>query len=193
MLKNKLKEKNIILASASPRRRELLSGLDFDFKIEVREVDETPPENLKGAEITDFIVKKKASAFDDLKDNDILITSDTLVLLDDEILGKPKNEEEAKRMLKKISGKKHQVITSVCLTTNQNQQTIHDSTDVYFRELSDKEIDYYVDSYQPFDKAGSYGIQEWIGFIGVEKIDGCFFNVMGLPLRLVYDVLNNQF
>lgn len=193
MLKNKLKEKNIILASASPRRRELLSGLDFDFKIEVREVDETPPENLKGAEITDFIVRKKASAFDDLKDNDILITSDTLVLLDDEILGKPKNEEEAKRMLKKISGKKHQVITSVCLTTNQNQQTIHDSTDVYFRELSDKEIDYYVDSYQPFDKAGSYGIQEWIGFIGVEKIDGCFFNVMGLPLRLVYDVLNNHF
>lgn len=193
MLKNKLKEKNIILASASPRRRELLSGLDFDFKIEVREVDETPPENLKGAEITDFIVKKKASAFDDLKDNDILITSDTLVLLDDEILGKPKNEEEAKRMLKKISGKKHQVITSVCLTTNQNQQTIHDSTDVYFRELSDKEIDYYVDSYQPFDKAGSYGIQEWIGFIGVEKIDGCFFNVMGLPLRLVYDVLINHF
>lgn len=193
MLKNKLKEKNIILASASPRRRELLSGLDFDFKIEVREVDETPPENLKGAEITDFIVRKKASAFDDLKDNDILITSDTLVLLDDEILGKPKNEEEAKRMLKKISGKKHQVITSVCLTTNQNQQTIHDSTDVYFRELSDKEIDYYVDSYQPFDKAGSYGIQEWIGFIGVEKIDGCFFNVMGLPLRLVYDVLINHF
>lgn len=193
MLKNKLKEKNIILASASPRRRELLSGLDFDFKIEVREVDETPPENLKGAEITDFIVKKKASAFDDLKDNDILITSDTLVLLDDEILGKPKNEEEAKRMLKKISGKKHQVITSVCFTTNQNQQTIHDSTDVYFRELSDKEIDYYVASYQPFDKAGSYGIQEWIGFIGVEKIDGCFFNVMGLPLRLVYDVLNNHF
>lgn len=193
MLKNKLKEKNIILASASPRRRELLSGLDFDFKIEVREVDETPPENLKGAEITDFIVKKKASAFDDLKDNDILITSDTLVLLDDEILGKPKNEEEAKRMLKKISGKKHQVITSVCFTTNQNQQTIHDSTDVYFRELSDKEIDYYVASYQPFNKAGSYGIQEWIGFIGVEKIDGCFFNVMGLPLRLVYDVLNNHF
>lgn len=193
MFKNKLKEKNIILASASPRRRELLSGLDFDFKIEVREVDETPPENLKGAEITDFIVKKKASAFDDLKDNDILITSDTLVLLDDEILGKPKNEEEAKRMLKKISGKKHQVITSVCFTTNQNQQTIHDSTDVYFRELSDKEIDYYVASYQPFDKAGSYGIQEWIGFIGVEKIDGCFFNVMGLPLRLVYDVLNNHF
>src|SRR5690606_40998788 len=101
--------------------------------------------------------------------------------------------EEAKRMLKKISGKKHQVITSVCFTTNQNQQTIHDSTDVYFRELSDKEIDYYVASYQPFDKAGSYGIQEWIGFIGVEKIDGCFFNVMGLPLRLVYDVLNNHF
>lgn len=191
MLREKLKNHKIILASGSPRRQAFFKELDLDFTMEVRKIDETFPSNLKCTEITDYISKLKASAFTDLKQNEILITSDTIVLLNDEAIGKPKDIKDAKEMLRKLSGQMHEVITSVCFTSKEFQKTVNDVTKVWFRTLSEEEIDYYIKTYQPFDKAGSYGIQEWIGYIGIEKIEGCYFNVMGLPIRLVYKTLND--
>lgn len=191
MLREKLKNYKIILASGSPRRQAFFKELDIDFEIEVKKIDETFPSNLMRSEITDYISQQKASAFTNLQKNDLLITSDTIVLLEDEAIGKPKDFEDAREMLRKLSGKMHEVITSVCFTSNGFQKTVNDVTKVWFKNLSEEEIDYYIKTYQPFDKAGSYGIQEWIGYIGIEKIEGCYFNVMGLPIRLVYKTLND--
>lgn len=193
MLNDLLKDYNIILASGSPRRQEFFKSLHIDFVVDVRKVNEMYPKHFKAAEITDHIAELKAAAFSDLQENDILITSDTVVWIDQTALEKPTDFDEAFAMLKKLSGRMHEVITSVCFTSKNYQKTVHDTTKVWFKELTDAEIEHYIKTYKPFDKAGSYGIQEWIGYIGVEKIEGCYFNVMGLPTRLVYKVLSSEF
>ncbi|WP_347374537.1 Maf-like protein [Aequorivita sp. Q41] len=189
MLRDKLKNYKIILASASPRRHAFFKELDIDFSIQVKEVEETYNKNLKRTEITDFLSQLKAAVFTELQQNDILITSDTIVWKAKKALGKPKNSDEARQMLQSLSGQMHEVITSVCFTSKEFQKTKNDVTKVWFKKLSKEEITYYIETYKPFDKAGSYGIQEWIGYIGIEKIEGCYFNVMGLPTRLVYKTL----
>ncbi|WP_271424927.1 Maf family nucleotide pyrophosphatase [Aequorivita sinensis] len=189
MLKEKLKNYNIILASGSPRRQAFFKDLDVDYSIQVKEVDEKYNSGLNREEITDFLSQLKASVFKSLETNDILITSDTIVWKENSALGKPKDSREAKEMLKSLSGKFHEVITSVCFTSKEFQIMVNDTTKVWFKTLTEEEIDYYIKTYKPFDKAGSYGIQEWIGYIGIEKIEGCYFNVMGLPTRLVYKTL----
>jgi len=187
MLENLLKYK-IILASNSPRRQELLAGLDIDFEVRIiPDIEEAYPESLRGEEIPVYIAKKKALAYQKfLKENTLLITADTIVLLDGNVYGKPKNAREAKEMLQILSGQTHEVITGVCLTGLTKQQTFFVSSKVKFAELQEDEIDYYVKKYSPFDKAGAYGVQEWIGYIGVEKLEGSFYNVMGLPVRALY-------
>lgn len=190
MLKEQLKNHNIILASGSPRRQKFFKELDLDFSIQVKAVNEVYDLKLKREEITDYLSKLKASVFKDLKKQDVLITSDTIVWKDGNALEKPKNAEQAKQMLQELSGQMHEVITSVCFTSKEFQHTENDCTKVWFKELSEEEIEYYIKNYQPFDKAGSYGIQEWIGYIGINKIEGCYFNVMGLPTRLVYKTLS---
>ncbi len=190
MLKEKLKNYKIILASASPRRQEFFKDLNLDFEIQIKKIEEIYPSALKASQITDYLSQLKASAFTDLKENDVLITSDTIVWCNEKALGKPKNYEEAQEMLQSLSGAIHEVITSVCFTSNTFQKTVHDVTKVWFKILSHEEIEYYIKTYKPYDKAGGYGIQEWIGYIGVEKIEGCYFNVMGLPVRLVYKTLS---
>lgn len=190
MLKEKLKNYNIILASGSPRRQGFFKELDLDYTIQVKEVDEDYDSHLKHAEITDYLAQLKASVFTELKSNDVLITSDTIVWKDQKALGKPQNFEEAKQMLQNLSGAPHKVITSVCFTSKEFQITVNDTTKVWFKILSEEEIEYYLKTYKPYDKAGGYGIQEWIGYIGIEKIEGCYFNVMGLPTRLVYKTLS---
>lgn len=190
MLRDKLKNYNVILASASPRRQAFMKELNLDFSIEVRKIEEEYPEELAGAAITDYLAQLKASVFTDLKENDILITSDTIVWHKNTALGKPKDFQEAKQMLQNLSGDMHEVITSICFTGKNFQKTVNDTTKVWFKELSEQEIEYYINTYKPFDKAGGYGIQEWIGYIGIEKIEGCYFNVVGLPIRHVYKILN---
>lgn len=182
---------NIILASNSPRRKELLSGLDLHYKVKtLPDVDESYPENLKGKEIPIYIAKEKAEAYQSyIKDDTLLITADTIVLLDGQVYGKPVDLEDAKRMLHKLSGKTHQVITGVCITTKQKQHTFGVTSEVRFAKLEDSEIDYYVDKYKPTDKAGAYGIQEWIGYVAVEYISGSYFNIMGLPVQRLYQEL----
>ena len=189
MLREKLSNYNIILASGSPRRQQFLRDLDIPFTIQLKEVDEIYPQHLQSNEITEYLADLKANAFSELNENDLLITSDTIVWLDNKALGKPKDSEDAFDMLSQLSGKKHQVITSVSIKGKNFQKMISDTTDVYFKELSTEEIDYYINTYQPFDKAGSYGIQEWIGFIGIERIKGSYFNVMGLPVQKLYKEL----
>jgi len=190
MLREKLHYHNIILASGSPRRQAFFKELDLDFTIQVKEVEEIYSDKLNHSNITDYLSQLKASVFTDLNENDILITSDTIVWLNGKALGKPKDYEDAKQMLQDLSGEMHEVITSVCFTSKEFQITVNDVTRVWFKNLSEEEIDYYIKNYKPFDKAGSYGIQEWIGYIGIEKIEGCYFNVMGLPTRLVYKTLS---
>lgn len=179
---------HIILASNSPRRRELLSGLGLDYEVRTLSgIDESYPETLQGEEIPVYISSKKASAYlDTLKDNELLITADTIVWLDGRVLGKPADEEEACRMLRDLSGRTHQVITGVTLATTTFQRSFASVSQVTFATLSEEEIKYYVSHYRPMDKAGSYGVQEWIGFIGVERIEGSYFNVMGLPVQRLY-------
>ena len=189
MLNNILEDRNLILASGSPRRQNFFKQLGVNFTINVRAIDEVYPPHLKGSDITDFLARLKASAFSNLAEKDILVTSDTIVWLQGKAIGKPKSPEDAHRMLRELSGKKHQVYTSVCFTTSRTQEVVNDCTDVWFRELTDEEIAYYIKTHEPFDKAGSYGIQDWLGYIGIEKIEGCFFNVMGLPTRKVYEAL----
>lgn len=182
--------KNIILASKSPRRQNLLKELGFDFEIKTKEIEEIYPPELKRENVALFLSELKALAFvDDLKENDLIITSDTIVCLGNEIIGKPKGRDDAIEMLGKLSGNKHEVITAVTLLSKEKQHTFYEETEVYFKPLTIPEIEYYVDNYQPFDKAGSYGIQEWIGYIGIEKIIGSYFNVMGLPVKRVYEEL----
>lgn len=189
MLSEKLKHKNIILASGSPRRQELFKELGLDFSIQVKAVKEVYPSTLKGTEITNYLAELKAAAFTDLAENDIVITSDTIVWLNNKAIEKPKDKQQAIEMLQELSGTGHQVITSICIKTLTSQLVFYDVTMVYFKPLSMEEITYYVDKYQPFDKAGAYGIQEWIGFIGVNKIEGSYFNVMGLPVHKLYEEL----
>ncbi len=193
-LAEKLKGHKLILASKSPRRQQLLKGLDIDFEVRTKDVDESYPSSLKDEEIPEYLANKKAAAFkDELKDNDILITCDTIVSLNGEVLEKPSDYDHAFEMLSKLSGKMHTVYTGVYITTTASQIAFTDKTEVYFKQLTKEEIDYYITQYKPFDKAGSYGIQEWWGYVAIEKINGDFFNVMGLPLRLVYEKLNHTF
>ncbi|GGK45764.1 MULTISPECIES: Maf family nucleotide pyrophosphatase [Flavobacteriaceae] len=190
MLQKKFNKKNIILASASPRRHELFKELGVNFSIKVKEVEETYNVELKEDEITNYLCKLKADAFtNEILENDIIITADTIVWHNNKALEKPKNAEDAIIMLKELSGKKHKVFSSFCVKTYKSEHIISDVTIVSFKELSQKEIEYYVENYQPFDKAGAYGIQEWIGLIGVTLIEGSYFNVMGLPVHKLYEEL----
>lgn len=189
MLQEKLANYNIILASGSPRRQQFFKDLDIPFTIQLKEVDEIYPKELNGLEITDYLADLKSKAFTDLKENDLLITSDTIVWLENKALGKPANAQEAFHMLKKLSGKQHQVMTSISIKSLNFQVITNDTTNVYFKELSDEEIHYYIKTYKPFDKAGAYGIQEWIGFIAIEKLEGSYFNVVGLPVHKLYKEL----
>ena len=190
MLEN-LNKYKIILASNSPRRKELLSGLGVDYEVKtLPDVDESYPDGLSGEEIAKHIARGKAEAYRLLiQADELVITADTIVWLDGTVMGKPKDEEEAKDMLLRLSGKTHQVITGVCLTTASMQKTFATVTDVTFAILTDEEVDYYVTRFQPMDKAGSYGVQEWIGFVGVENLSGSYFNVMGLPIQRLYTEL----
>ena len=190
MLEN-LDKYKIILASNSPRRKELLSGLGINYEVKTLPgIEEAYPDTLKEEEIPLYIAKEKADAYRDaMQPDELIITADTIVWLDGIVMGKPKDEEDARQMLRNLSGKTHQVITGVCLTTAASQNSFSTVTDVTFAELSDAEIDYYIRTYKPMDKAGSYGIQEWIGFIGVQKISGSYFNVMGLPVQRLYTEL----
>jgi len=189
MLKEKLKNYNLILASGSPRRQQFFKELDLDFTINTKPVDEIFSENLQGSEITDYLSQLKASVFTDLAKNDILVTSDTIVWFQGKALNKPQNRDEAFEMINGLSGNTHEVITSVSFTTVDNQVTINDVTKVTFKKLTKEEIDYYIDNFQPYDKAGAYGIQEWFGYIAVTHLDGSYFNVMGMPLHKVYKTL----
>ena len=190
MLEN-LNKYRIVLASNSPRRKELLSGLGIQYEVKtLPDIDESYPEGLDGMEIPAFIARSKADAYRSVMQADeLIITADTIVWLDGKVMGKPRDAEEAREMLRALSGQTHQVITGVCLTTPTYQKAFATLTDVTFATLSEEEITYYVDRYSPMDKAGSYGIQEWIGFIGVESISGSYFNVMGLPIQRLYTEL----
>ena len=181
---------HIILASGSPRRQELLRSLGLDFEVRLRPVVEEYPNKLRHFEISDYLAQIKSIPFEqDLKENELLITSDTIVWHKGKALGKPRTNEEAHQMLQRRSADSHEVITSVCFKTTTVQKTINSITKVTFKALSDQEIDYYIQNFEPFDKAGAYGIQDWIGQIGITKIEGSYFNVMGLPLHDVYETL----
>ena len=184
---------NIILGSQSPRRQELLHGLDVNFTVNViAGLEENYPATLQGEEIPMFLAQQKADAYrNTLTPQDMLITADTIVWLDGVVYGKPKDEADAKKMLRALSGKTHDVITGVCVTTTERQETFAAISKVTFASFSDDEINYYIEKYRPMDKAGSYGVQEWIGYIGVERIDGSFYNVMGLPVQRLYTLLKN--
>lgn len=185
-----LKKHNLILASKSPRRQYLMKELGLDFEVHTKEVDESFPENLKAQEIPLYLCQKKADAFDEeLTDNTIVITADTIVWIDNQVLNKPENFDDAVRMLKLLSGKRHEVYTGICLRSKRKTKTFYALTSVYFKELSQEEIEYYINNFNPYDKAGAYGAQEWIGYIAVEKIEGSYFNVMGLPVRELYEEL----
>ena len=190
---NLLPHYKIILASNSPRRKELLAGLDVDFEVRVlKGIDESYPADLPTKQIAQYISQKKAAAYrNTIAHDELVITADTIVVLGDEVMGKPKDEADACRMLRELSGKTHQVITGVTLTTIEKQHSFSVETDVTFKEFSEEEIVYYVKKYQPMDKAGSYGIQEWIGYVGVTSLQGSYFNVMGLPVQRIYEALKN--
>lgn len=182
---------NIILASNSPRRQELLSGLEFNYEVKtLPDIDESFPPSLKGEEIAKYIAKEKADAYkNNIERDTLLITADTIVLLGNKVYGKPKDESDAKQMLHELSGNTHQVVTGVCITTKLKQHVFSVSSEVRFAQLEDEEINHYVSKYKPFDKAGAYGIQEWIGYIAVEYISGSYFNIMGLPVQRLYQEL----
>lgn len=180
---------SIILASKSPRRQELLNLMGYSFKVELKDVDESYPKNLSPAEIAVYISEKKAKAFK--SENDIVITADTIVAINGEILGKPENHAHAFEMLRKLSGAKHEVFTGVSLAKGEKIISFYDRTEVYCREVSDEEINYYITHFKPFDKAGSYGVQDWWGLAVVERLEGSYTNVMGLPTEKLYKALNN--
>ena len=182
---------HIILASNSPRRKELLAGIDVNFDVRViRDIDESYPASLPTKEIAEYISRKKATVYrQQMASDELIITADTIVVLDSEVMGKPHDEADASRMLHELSGRTHQVITGVTLTTTDRQQSFSVETDVTFKSLTDEEINYYIQHYKPYDKAGAYGIQEWIGHIGVTALKGSYFNVMGLPVQRIYEAL----
>jgi len=192
MFSPNLKNYKIILASGSPRRQQFFKDLGLDFEIRLREIDEVYPEMLHSHQITDYLSELKGKAFDgSLAENEILITSDTIVWHENKALGKPKDVENAFEMLKSMSNATHQVVTSISFKTTEKVVTLHDDTAVTFAELTDEMIHYYIDNFQPFDKAGAYGIQDWIGLVGVKSINGSYTNVMGLPTHLVFEFFKN--
>ncbi len=180
----------IILASQSPRRIELLNGLNIKFEVQVLDVNEDFPAQMVGVDIPMFLAEKKANAYRHIMDeHTMIITADTIVWHEGKVLGKPVDETDARRMLSALSGKTHQVITGVCISTLQRRKVFHVISDVRFARLAEAEIEYYLQNFKPYDKAGSYGVQEWIGFVGVEHINGSYFNVMGLPVQRLYNEL----
>lgn len=182
----------LVLGSKSPRRQELLAGMGFDFEVRTKDTDEDFPDYLSPKEVPVYLAALKANALvNELKQGEVLITSDTIVLLENEILGKPTSPENAKEMLRKLASKSHEVITGVHLKSLEKNHSFSVSTKVFFKPLTAEMIDFYVENYKPFDKAGSYGIQEWIGFVGIERIEGSYFNVVGLPVSELWDALNN--
>ena len=183
---------NLVLASNSPRRRELLGGLGIPFDVKVLpDIDECYPEDMPVSHIAEYIACEKAEAYRKvMAADDLVITADTVVIVDEEVMGKPHDADDARRMLRKLSGRTHQVTTGVCLTTMRQQCHFSVTTDVTFKQLTDEEINHYITVYKPFDKAGAYGIQEWIGYIGVTGLNGSFFNVMGLPVQRIYEELS---
>jgi septum formation protein len=187
------KDYKIILASNSPRRKELLAGIDVQFQVRViQDIDESYPADLPTKDIAEYISHKKAAVYQQqMAPDELIITADTIVVLGNEVMGKPHDEADARRMLRELSGRTHQVITGVTLTTIDKQTSFSVETDVTFKQLTDSEIDYYVSQYKPFDKAGAYGIQEWIGHIGVTGLRGSYFNVMGLPVQRIYEALSH--
>ena len=190
MLRHKLANYSLILASGSPRRQQFFKDLDLDFEIRLKEIEEVYPPELKAEAITNYLAELKANAFEgELNDNEILITSDTIVWHNNTALGKPKDEQDAFAILKSLSNATHEVITSVCFKTKEKTDTFFEVTKVTFNTLSDEAIQYYLDHYKPYDKAGAYGIQEWIGLVGISKIEGSYTNVVGLPTEKVYKYL----
>ena len=192
MLDN-LKKYNIVLASKSPRRQELLKGIGVDFTIMTKDVDESYPSRLPPIDVAPFLSLKKAKAFEDaeLPENYMVITADTVVIVDNEILGKPQDRDDAFRMIKMLSGKVHKVVTGVTVHTKEKTKTFSVTSKVTFEMLDNQEIEYYIDNYKPYDKAGAYGVQEWIGYCGVSYVEGSYFNVMGLPTQKLYKVLKD--
>ena len=192
MLKEKLNKINIILASGSPRRQQFFKEMDLHYTIRLKEIEEIYPEHLQAEEITNFLAELKASAFEnELEENDVLVTSDTIVWLNGKALGKPKDYDDAFKMLQQLANQTHEVITSVCLKSIDKTDVFHNVTKVTFANLSDEAITYYLNNYQPFDKAGSYGIQDWIGLIVISKIEGSYTNVVGLPTEMLFQKLMN--
>lgn len=189
LLQEKLFGKKILLASQSPRRQELLKGLGIDFEIVKIESDESFPEELNREEITEHISENKANAFRELNPNEILITADTLVWLNNKVLGKPKDHQDAFDMIAEMSDATHEVFTSVTLKSSEKIITFSETTEVVFDKFSEEEIHFYIENFKPFDKAGAYGIQDWLGYAKISKINGCYYNVMGLPLRKLYQEL----
>ncbi len=182
-----------VLASNSPRRRELMAGLGIDFEVRVmKDVSESYPANLPACDVPAYIAREKAAAYD-IACDELLVTADTVVIVDNQILGKPVDAADARRMLRLVSGRSHEVVTGVCLTTADKQRTFSVVSEVTFKMLTDDEIDYYIHHYRPFDKAGAYGIQEWIGYVGVTALRGSYFNVMGLPVQRIYEELTTEF
>lgn len=192
MLAERLSNRRVILASASPRRKQLLSGLDISFEVVTKSIDEDYPQDMSIEQIPVFLARKKAEALsEELQDKDIVLAADTVVCIENKILNKPTCFQEAEAMLTVLSGKTHKVITGVCLLSLKKVELFSDTTVVYFRNLTPKEIRYYVEQYRPYDKAGSYGAQEWLGMVAIERVEGSYFNVMGLPVHLVYEKLWN--
>lgn len=185
--------KPLILASNSPRRQQLMRDAGFEFSIEVKDTNEDFPKTMPAEEVPAYLALKKAEAFRGELNNQIVLTADTIVVIDNDILNKPKDALEASQMLRKLSGKQHQVITGVCVMTQENTETFIDITTVFFRELTDFEIDYYIKTCQPFDKAGAYGVQDFIGMVGIPRMEGSYFTVMGLPVHKVYEALSKYF
>lgn len=187
-----LEQYDVVLASKSPRRQQLLRDLGINFRVEVIEgIQEDYPKTMPADEVAQFLAIQKSKPYR-LQDNELLITADTIVVLDGHVLGKPADAEEAHRMLRSLSGRVHHVITGVCVTTADSQHSFADVTEVEFAPLTDDEIDYYIEHYRPMDKAGAYGIQEWIGHMGIKRINGCFYNVMGLPVPRLYALLKQM-
>lgn len=181
--------KPLILASNSPRRQQLLKEAGFEFSVMVKDTNEDFPATMHPTEVPAFLAHKKAEAFKQELDNQIILTADTIVVIDNEILNKPKDANEASLMLKKLSGRQHQVITGVCVMTKESTQNFIDIANVFFRELTNQEIEYYINTCKPFDKAGAYGVQDFIGMVGIPRMEGSYFTVMGLPVHRVYDAL----
>ncbi len=185
--------KPLILASNSPRRQQLMRDAGFEFTVKVKDTNEDFPKTMPAQEVPAYLARKKAEAFRQELNNEIVITADTIVVIENEILNKPKDVIEASQMLRKLSGRQHQVITGVCLMTQENTESFIDIAQVFFKELTDFEIDYYIKTCRPFDKAGAYGVQDFIGMVGIPKMEGSYFTVMGLPVHKVYEALSKYF